>query len=141
MEEEPEAEPEDLPEEDPDDRWACCDGCDEWFVLPEGEADPEDDEQWSCTTIGKTCVGKKAPAENEEADKEQEEQEEDEDDDWELMGPGGCTRILNAAGNDWTHGDGRESYRKSLTTGKLVYYGGAVVTARISTAPPAPRNH
>ena len=45
---------------------------------------------------------------------------------WELTCPGGCTRIFNAAGADWSDRDGRDSYRRSLLTGELVHYGGAV---------------
>ena len=59
--------------------------------------------------------------------------EEEEEEEWELDGPGGCTRIFTAKGENWKEEDGMESYRKSVKTGQLVYYGGAVVTARIST--------
>ena len=59
--------------------------------------------------------------------------------DWERAGPGGCWRIFGAEGKDWTLQDGQDSYRRSLRTGELVYYGGTVVTARISTGSPAPR--
>jgi gamma-glutamylcyclotransferase (GGCT)/AIG2-like uncharacterized protein YtfP len=57
---------------------------------------------------------------------------------WELTCPGGCTRIFNAAGADWSDRDGRDSYRRSLLTGELVHYGGAVATARKSTGGCAP---
>ena len=57
---------------------------------------------------------------------------------WELTCPGGCTRIFNAAGTDWSDRDGRDSYRRSLLTGELVHYGAAVTTARKSTGGCAP---
>ena len=58
---------------------------------------------------------------------------------YELASPDGCTRILNSVGADWTHLDGQNSYRRTLLTGELVYYGGPVVTARKSTGSKAPR--
>ncbi len=62
-----------------------------------------------------------------------------EGEEWERAHPGGCERIFGPTGEDWTPADGRESYRRSLRTGELVYYGGAVVTARKSTGGKAPR--
>ena len=59
---------------------------------------------------------------------------------YELDAVASCTKIYNAAGGAWTPDDGRNSYRKNMRTGLLEFYGGAVVTARKSTGPPAPRN-
>ena len=69
--------------------------------------------------------------------------EEDEDDEVEVeefeLAPAGCTQIYNASGGLWSQTDGlRDTYRRSVRTGKLVYYGGAVVTARKSTGGKCP---
>ena len=57
---------------------------------------------------------------------------------WELAASG-AEMIYNAAGKAWTYEDGNNSYRRSLKTGELVYYGGTVVTARKSAGGKAPR--
>ena len=62
----------------------------------------------------------------------------DQEDHFELE-PSGCAKIFNADGGAWKRGDGRDSYRRCVRTGKLVYYGGAVVTARKSAGGRAPR--
>jgi len=70
-------------------------------------------------------------------DGEGEEEEEEEEEEYELEASG-CARILNVNGGAWAQSDGRDSYRRSTRSGELVYYGGAVVTARISTGGKAP---
>jgi len=67
----------------------------------------------------------------------EEEEEEEEEEEYELEASG-CARILNVNGGAWAQSDGRDSYRRSTRSGELVYYGGAVVTARISTGGKAP---
>ena len=37
------------------DRWACCDKCDTWRILPEGTPEPGEDQQWFCSDIGFEC--------------------------------------------------------------------------------------
>lgn len=56
-----------------------------------------------------------------------------------VLDESGCTSIYNKDGLSWTEFDGRDSYRRLRQTGALEYYGGAVVTARKSSDPPAPR--
>lgn len=56
-----------------------------------------------------------------------------------VLDPSGCTSIYNEQGQPWTENDGRNSYRRLLSTNDLEYYGGAIVTARKSTGGPAPR--
>ena len=51
----------------------------------------------------------------------------------------GSARIFNVDGGAWAQSDGRDSYRRSTISGELVYYGGAVATARRSAGGKAPR--
>eukprot|EP00941_MAST-03F_sp_MAST-3F-sp1_P004805 g4805.t1 len=55
------------------------------------------------------------------------------------IAPAGCYAIFNQNGDPWRAEDGRDSYRRNVLTGCLEVYGGAVVTARKSAGPPAPR--
>ena len=89
-----------------------------------------------------TAAGCLAPSPSSSAAAQNEEEDDDDDaadDEFELA-PAGCTQIYNASGCVWSRSDGlRDTYRRSVRTGKLVYYGGPVVTARKSTGGPAPR--
>ena len=92
------------------------------------------DDQAVLTIKGYRAVkegGKEAAAAAAAAEPEEEEQYE--------LAPSGCTQIFNKNGAAWAHSDGRDSHRRSTRSGKWVVYGGAVVTARISTAGKAPR--
>ena len=54
------------------------------------------------------------------------------------LAPSGCAQIFNADGGAWVNSDGKNSYRRCTRTGELVYYGGTVGTARISSGEKAP---
>ena len=57
-----------------------------------------------------------------------------------ILEASGALAIFNASGEPWKTGDNRrDTYLKVAATGALEPYGGAIVTARKSSGPPAPR--